>query len=116
MDLEELRIRITELAQGGVAKARQLTDIVKLKMANAAEKDAIRKAYTEIGKLYFSQHGLDPDPTYAPLCARIVESKEKIAYNEERIADLKRSGDISDADVEAVVGDLDDDHTEDTPV
>lgn len=107
MDFEKIKARVSELAQDGVAKAKQLTEIAKLKVNNASERDAIRKAYTELGKIYFAERGMSPDPAYAALCARIVESKEKIAYNEERIADMKRSGDVTDADIEAVTAEID---------
>lgn len=103
MDFEALKSKVTEMAQSGVSKAKELMEIGKLKVNNATEADAIRKAYTEIGKLYFAQHGMDPDPAYAALCAKIVESKERIAYNDERITDIKQADGISDADIDAMV-------------
>ncbi len=106
MDFDAIMSRITTLAQSGVAKAKDLAEIAKLKVDNAAAQDTIRKAYAEIGKLYFAQHGADPDPAFASLCAKIVEQKEKIAYNDERITDIKMADDISDADIEAVTTDL----------
>ena len=102
MDFEALKSKVTELAQGGVSKAKELVEVGKLKVNNASEADAIRKAYTEIGKLYFAQHGMDPDPAYAALCAKIVESKEHIAYNDERITDIKSAADLGDDDLAAM--------------
>ena len=102
MDFEALKSKVTELAQGGVSKAKELVEVGKLKVNNASEADAIRKAYTEIGKLYFAQHGMDPDPAYAALCAKIVESKERIAYNDERITDIKSAADLGDDDLAAM--------------
>lgn len=102
MDFEAIKNRVTELAQGGVAKAKSLAEIAKLKVNNAAEEDSVRKAYMEIGKLYFAQRGMDPEPSFAALCAKIVESKERIAYNEERIADIRQADHITDADMEAM--------------
>ncbi len=106
MDFEALKSKVTELAQGGVSKAKELVEIGKLKVNNATEADAIRKAYTEIGKLSFAQHGMDPDPAYAALCAKIVESKERIAYNDERITDIKNAANLADADLEAMDAEL----------
>ena len=113
MDFDAIMSRISAMAQSGmakakdltetgVAKAKDLTEIAKLKVANAAEQDAIRKAYTEIGKIYFAQHGDAPDPAFASLCAQITERMEKIAYNDERITDIKLSSGITDADIEAM--------------
>lgn len=107
MEFEKIKARISDLAQDGVAKARQLTEIARLKVNNAGERDTIRKAYTELGKIYFAERGMSPDPSYAALCARIVESRERIAYNEERISDIKRSGDVTDADIDAVTAEID---------
>ena len=45
-----------ELADTGVSKAKELSEISKLKLQNANERDAIRKAYLEIGKLYYATH------------------------------------------------------------
>lgn len=106
MDFEALKSKVTEMAQSGVSKAKELVEIGKLKVNNATEADAIRKAYTEIGKLYFAQHGMDPDPAYAALCAKIVESKERIAYNDERITDIKSAANLADADIAAMDAEL----------
>ncbi len=114
MDFDALKSRVTELAQGGVSKAKELMEVGKLKVNNATEADAIRKAYTELGKLYFAQHGMDPEPAYAALCAKIVESKERIAYNDERITDIKSAADLADADLAAMDAELSlDDPTDD---
>ena len=43
-----------ELTDAGMAKAKQLTEIGKLKVQNSSEQDAIRKAYLELGKLYYA--------------------------------------------------------------
>ncbi len=114
MDFDALKSRVTEMAQGGVSKAKELMEIGKLKVNNATEADAIRKAYTELGKLYFAQHGMDPEPAYAALCAKIVESKERIAYNDERITDMKSAANLADADLAAMDAELSlDDPTDD---
>ncbi len=106
MDFDAIMSRVSELAQSGVSKAKDLAEIAKLKVNIAAENDSIRKAYTEIGKLYFAQHGAEPDPEYAALCAKIVECKENIAYNNERISDIKHADGITDADIEAMAAEI----------
>ncbi|MFG6374016.1 MAG: serine proteinase [Oscillospiraceae bacterium] len=106
MDFEALKSKVTEMAQSGVSKAKEMVEIGKLKVNNATEADAIRKAYAEIGKLYFAQHGMDPEPAYAALCAKIVESKERIAYNDERITDIKSAANLADADIAAMDAEL----------
>ena len=94
---EELRDRALDLAQAGVAKAKELTDIAKINLANSAEEDAIKKAYVEIGKLYYAERGMTPDEAYVSLCQKITESKAKIEENKARIAAMKAQDEVQDA-------------------
>lgn len=90
---ENLKGRATEMAQAGVAQSKRLAEIAKLKTANMAEEDTIKKAYIEIGKLYYAEQGAAPDGAYAAACEKITASKALIETNNERIAELKQSGD-----------------------
>lgn len=104
MAFDNIMSRITDLAQSGAAKAREVTEIGKLKVNNAAEEDTIRKAYIEIGKLYYAERAMAPEAPYAALCGKITACKEKIEYNNQKIADIKAAGNIKDedlADIEA---------------
>ena len=87
-----------ELAADGVAKAKELGEISKLKMENVTEQEAIRKAYYEIGQIYFASCGENPEEPYAALCEKVRASKAKIEYNEERIADIKAAGNAAGAE------------------
>ena len=42
---DDLREKVTDLAQSGVAKSKQLAEIAKLKTSNMGEEDTIKKAY-----------------------------------------------------------------------
>ena len=101
---ESLKDRAADLAQAGVAQSKRLAEIAKLKTANMAEEDAIKKAYIELGKLYYAENGAAPDGAYAAACERITASKALIETNNERIAELKQPGDpepeVVDVDVE----------------
>lgn len=88
-----------ELADTGMAKAKELTEISKLKVQNVSEQENIRKAYMEIGKLYAALHADDPEESYAPYVKAINEAQAKIDYNNERIADIKAAGNLTDEDV-----------------
>lgn len=91
--IETLKDQATDLAQAGVAQSKRLAEIAKLKMANMAEEDAVKKAYIELGKLYYAEQGATPDGAYAAACERITASKALIETNNERIAELKQPGD-----------------------
>ena len=86
---ENLKDRATEMAQAGVAQSKRLAEIAKLK-----------KAYIEIGKLYYAEQGASPDGAFVAACERITASKAAIETNNERIAELKQPGD-PEAEIEA---------------
>ena len=102
IDFESLKDKAVVAAQTGVTKAKELTEIGKLKVNNSAEQEAIRKAYSELGKLYYAERASAPEPAYADICQRITDAMARISYNNERIADIKAAGQISDEEVEAV--------------
>ena len=57
------------------------------------EEDTIKKAYIELGKLYYAEKGAAPDGAYAAACEKITAAKAAIEANNDRIAELKESGD-----------------------
>ena len=89
-----------ELADTGAAKAKELSEIGKLKVQNSTEQEAIRKAYSELGKLYYAERGSAPEAAYADACQRITDAMARISYNNERIADIKAAGHIGEEDTE----------------
>ena len=112
IDFESLKDKAVVLAQSGVTRARELTDtgvakakevaeVGKLKVQNSTEQEAIRKAYSELGKLYYAERGSAPEAAYADLCQRITDALARISYNNERIADIKAAGHLTDEEVGA---------------
>lgn len=91
--------RAKEITETGIAKAKELAEIAKLKVNNSTEQEAIRKAYSELGKLYFAERGSAPEAAYADACQRIADSMARISYNNERIADIKAAGQFTDEEV-----------------
>ena len=110
---DDLKDKATDLGRAGMAKSKQLTEIARLQLANAGENDSIRKAYLEIGKLYYAERGGAPEPGYAALCQRITTAKINIEENKARIAQIKKDGTLSDEDVsQATAQAAAHDHTE----
>jgi len=91
-----------ELADTGTARAKEITEIGKLKVNNSVEQESIRKAYSELGKLYYAERGSAPEAAYADACQRITDAMARISYNNERIADIKAAGQLTDEEVQAV--------------
>ena len=69
---------------------------------SAKIKEAIRKAYSELGKLYYAERASAPEPAYADICQRITDAMARISYNNERIADIKAAGQITDEEADTV--------------
>ena len=103
---DSFKEKATDLAQAGVAQSKRLAEIAKLKTANMGEEDTIKKAYVEIGKLYYAEMGHAPDGAYAAACEKITAAKAAIEANNERIAELKQSGDDAEIVEEDVVAEV----------
>ena len=99
---DNLKEKATDLAQAGVAQSKRVAEIAKLKTANMGEEDTIKKAYVEIGKLYYAEKGLSPEGAYAAACEKITAAKAAIEANNDRIAELKVKDEGAAADVEVV--------------
>ena len=90
---DNFKEKATDLAQAGVAQSKRLAEIAKLKTANMGEEDTIKKAYIELGKLYYAEKGAAPEAAYAASCEKITAAKAEIEANNDRIAELKSSAD-----------------------
>ena len=79
-----------ELAKTAGEKAKLVGRITKLRTEVAMEKEAARKNYASIGKLYYEKHKDSPDPDMAQAIAEISISLEKVTQKQEEIAALKK--------------------------
>ena len=93
---DDLKDKTIDIAQAGVAKSKQLMELAKLNMANAGEEDTIKKAYLEIGKLYYAERGMAPEAAYVALCEKITASRTTIEENRTRIAELKTEDEMGE--------------------
>lgn len=98
-DFDSIKDKARDLAQTGVSKSKQIGEIAKLNLANVSEEDTIKKAYIEIGKLYYAERGMAPEAAYTALCEKITAAKVTIEENRNRIEELKAEGGVADADV-----------------
>ena len=107
-NFEELKKRANDwaqqaadLAQQGAAMSRQLAGIAKLKAANLGEEDTIRKAYAELGKIYFAKYGEHPEDEFAAACETIIEAQAAIAANNATIEEMSAKKE-EDVEVEII--------------
>lgn len=92
-----------DLAQTGVAKSKQLAELAKLKAANLSEEDEMKKAYIEIGKLYYAERGMAPEAAFAALCEKVTAAKVNIEENKAKIEALKQESGVADEVEEPVI-------------
>ena len=93
---DDLRDKAMDLGRAGMAKSKQIAEIAKLNLANSSEEDAIKKAYIEIGKLYYAERGMAPEAAYVALCEKITASRTTIEENRTRIAELKTEDEMGE--------------------
>lgn len=111
-NVDELKKKVMDLgqtglnmAQTGVDKSIQLAAIAKLKAANVKEESNLRAAYVELGKLYFADHGAQPEEAYSAACALIADIQAAIAANNAKIAEIKIAPDV-EVEVEVEAGEV----------
>lgn len=92
-DFAEKAADSTKDLAGKVAdKAKTGTRIAKLTMEIAGERENMKKAYVEIGKLYYDTHKDAPEGFFIQLCEEVALAERNIAEREAEIAELKASG------------------------
>jgi hypothetical protein len=96
----ELGQKVAGVAQSGLDRSKRLAEIAKLRASNHAEESAMKRAYMEIGKLYYAERGDAPEGAYVALCSRISKSQDTITHNLNQIAELKSVDDITEEDFE----------------
>ena len=121
-NVDELKKKVMDLgqtgldmAQTGVDKSIQLAAIAKLKAANVKEESNLRAAYVELGKLYFADHGAQPEEAYSAACALIADIQAAIAANNAKIAEIKIAPDV-EVEVEVEAGEVPEEAPAEEPV
>lgn len=96
---------VADMTKGAAVKtadaAKNMTRIAKLSVEVGSEKDTIKKAYAEIGKIYYDLHKDAPDDLFAQLCEEITLTLKNIEAKEAEIAELKVTSDRNEnSDIE----------------
>lgn len=102
--IDSIREKATEAAQAAAKKTKKLAEIAKANLSIYQEEDKIKKAQTELGKLYYRDYvvGEEMDSAeYLPWCQKIDESKQTIADLRDYIDELKAEQ-VVEEDQEAV--------------
>lgn len=80
------------VAKTAAEKTKLLSIIAKNNLTILAEEDKIKKAYTELGRVYYKDFAMEEEPDeaeYLPWCEKITEGKKKIEALRDEIAACK---------------------------
>lgn len=82
-------------ADTAVSKTRTVASIGRVKLAISSEEDKLKKAYTELGRLFYRdyQAQAEADMTeYQPWCDRAADAREQIQRLTQELETLKAEG------------------------
>ena len=98
---------VREMYDKGTSKAKSLGGIAKLTLEYNGAGEDLKKAYMEIGRLYYEENCNSPKGFFAPLFEKVVEIGSRMDVIEKELdalkEELKASGEATDADFETVV-------------
>ena len=94
--ITNLRERGAEYANVAMDKTKDAARLAKLTIALTAEKDALKKAYIELGKAYYEEHHNDAEGLYAQLVEEVDAVNARIEEMQSEIDSLKGSFHASD--------------------
>lgn len=78
-----------DVAEKAADKAKDVSKIAKLTLEISTEKENMKKAYLEIGRLYYDTHKDNPEGFFIQLCDEVALAQENIAKKETEIAAVK---------------------------
>ena len=91
-NFEALKEAAAGVAQTAAQKTRLLGIIAKNNLSILAEEDKIKKAHTELGKIYYKDFIMDEEPDeaeYLPWCDKITACRKTIEALKEEIEEAK---------------------------
>ena len=86
---EHIAAKSIELARSAAEKTKLVARISKLNADVISEKDALRRAYLDLGKLYYEKFKDEPDDVLADNCRRIASSLAVISQCRDEIDQCK---------------------------
>lgn len=97
------------LYEHGAERAKSYGAIAKITLEISGDTEELKRAYTEIGKLYFEENRENPDGFYQALFANVEEINARIHANEDAINEIKAQIEAENAaDIDVEVGSFED--------
>ena len=93
----------------GAERAKAYGSIAKLTLEISGDTEELKRAYTEIGKLYFEQNRENPEGFFTSLFSQVEEINARIHEKEDTINELKARLEADKAaDIDVEIGDFED--------
>lgn len=96
ISFDEMKEKAKTLAQTCTDRAVDAGRIAKLNINNFSDEESLKKLYSEIGRLYYLEHGLSPEAGFETLCDKVTEIKAHIEETKAIITKIKINGVIDD--------------------
>lgn len=91
-NFDTIKEKATGAAQAAVKKTKELAEMAKVNLSIYGEEDKIKKAYAELGKLYYRDYAVEEEhdeAEYLQWCRRIDESRQNIENLKSYLEELK---------------------------
>lgn len=82
---------ISDKSKIAMDKAKELTEIARLKSQISTCQEVIKTNYLEIGKLYYEKYGAAPEQDFAKACGAIENAKVGQGELQKKIQELHKS-------------------------
>lgn len=102
-NFDVIKEKATGAAQSAVRKTKQLAEMAKVNLSIYGEEDKVKKAYAELGKLYYRDYAVEEEhdeAEYLQWCRRIDEAKQNIADLKDYLEELKYGPVVEDTAAE----------------
>ncbi len=78
-------------AQGKIVadKAKETTEVLRLKSQISTCEEVIKKNYLEIGRLYYEQYGAAPEALFEKQCQAVANARTGIQELQEKIDEVR---------------------------
>lgn len=86
---EKLGDTISDKSRKAADKAKELSEIATLKGQIFKQEEAMKKCYTELGRIYYEQYGDTPEAPFEDVCRSIREAKDTVEKLQAKIKELK---------------------------
>lgn len=109
-NIEALKKLAAEVAQAATRFTKTAATVTKANFSMLSEQEKLKKAYQELGKLYYRDYitGEEPDDAeYIPLCDAITETTKLIDELKSKVEDAKKP---KEAETECCCGETDEEN------